>query len=173
MNLQKSFYDFTSYFLRINRFVLFLLIAFPITIATPGIFSEVINKIIWGVSVFCLLCWFYAIAYKTNEGFALNIFKSVTGLIVVSAIISFCLLFFSTKATTHFLGGTLNYYKPWPLLFAYETSFLFISMLVAISLVSAEKKDAAAFREYFSTFLLFLFVPIGVWFIQPRIQRLL
>jgi hypothetical protein len=57
-------------------------------------------------------------------------------------------------------------------------SLFFFVLLVVIgvstakALVSAEKGKDAEVEEYFTTILLFLFSFIGVWFIQPRAQKL-
>lgn len=178
MSLKKSFHAFTSRFLSMDRFVLFILIAFPITISAPGLIPGVINKLIWGATYFCLLCWLYAIAYKaseslTNQGWATNIFRA-TCLFMFSTVCWFVLLLFrTTKVTTHYHGVGINYYEPVLFQAAFEASFLLVLILAAKILVSAERQKDATFREFFSTFLLLIFFPIGVWFIQPRVQRLL
>ena len=41
------------------------------------------------------------------------------------------------------------------------------------SLVICEEKSKQRFDKYIGTFLLFWFYPIGVWFIHPRIKRIL
>lgn len=39
-------------------------------------------------------------------------------------------------------------------------------------LVSAERKQLSYFKDVWKTFVLILAFPIGIWFIQPRLQRL-
>ena len=41
---------------------------------------------------------------------------------------------------------------------------------VAQTLVICEEKSKQRFDKYIGTFLLFLFYPIGVWFIHPRVK---
>jgi hypothetical protein len=43
---------------------------------------------------------------------------------------------------------------------------------VSRSLVSAEKSESVSFSSYVVEFFLIWFFPIGVWFIQPRVNRL-
>jgi hypothetical protein len=49
---------------------------------------------------------------------------------------------------------------------------LYIFYFVSKNLVLAETGEPASFSEYAGLFLLFCFLPIGVWVIQPRINRL-
>ncbi|KAA9325583.1 hypothetical protein F0P96_19850 [Hymenobacter busanensis] len=42
----------------------------------------------------------------------------------------------------------------------------------AVTLVAIEKQRKPEFGFYFGTLLLMLFWPIGVWFIQPRLNRI-
>jgi hypothetical protein len=49
---------------------------------------------------------------------------------------------------------------------------LYIFYFVSKNLVLAETGEPASFSEYAGLFLLFCFFPIGVWVIQPRINRL-
>ena len=39
-------------------------------------------------------------------------------------------------------------------------------------LVTIEKQKKASFQEYIGTIILFWFYPIGVWFIQPRVNKI-
>lgn len=49
---------------------------------------------------------------------------------------------------------------------------LFVSHQAAVNLVSIEKGRETTFKEQALTFICFVFPPIGVWFIQPRINRI-
>jgi hypothetical protein len=51
-------------------------------------------------------------------------------------------------------------------------SFLYLQIFVSKNLVSAETGKSASFSAYLGTSLLIWFWPIGVWFVQPRINRL-
>ena len=50
--------------------------------------------------------------------------------------------------------------------------FLYCIRLVAKSLKMAEIKKTAVLKEYLGDFFLIWFFPIGIWFIQPRINKL-
>ena len=54
--------------------------------------------------------------------------------------------------------------------------YLFFAMLhapwfLAAALVAIEKKRKPEFGFYFGTLILFVFWPIGLWFIQPRLNK--
>lgn len=53
-------------------------------------------------------------------------------------------------------------------LFAFFYEFYFISK----ALVSVEKQRMSSLSEYFKEFLMIVFLPIGIWFLQPRIQKI-
>ena len=50
--------------------------------------------------------------------------------------------------------------------------YLYIAYFVARSVVSVEKQRIVTFDEYILPLLQVLFLPIGIWFLQPRLNRL-
>ncbi len=50
--------------------------------------------------------------------------------------------------------------------------FLIVIIIASKTLVSAETGSNANLGSFLPTALLLFFFPIGLWFIQPRIQRL-
>lgn len=50
-------------------------------------------------------------------------------------------------------------------------AFLYYQAFPAKVLKSVETKTEASFGDYFGDFMLILFLPIGIWFLQPRINR--
>lgn len=52
-------------------------------------------------------------------------------------------------------------------------SILYISYFISKALVSAEKQEEAKFTEYGEVIFLLIFFPIGIWFIQPRVQMII
>lgn len=49
--------------------------------------------------------------------------------------------------------------------------FLYMVDFAAASLLAAEGRKTPAFREYAKPFFLLLAFPLGIWFIQPRLNR--
>lgn len=48
----------------------------------------------------------------------------------------------------------------------------YLLYFVAKGLVTIETGKEAFFSDYFGVFMLFWFFPIGVWFLQPKMNRL-
>jgi len=66
----------------------------------------------------------------------------------------------------------IQYISPIIIPIVFCISFFGTLFLVSKTLVSAELNKEATFNEYVSTLLLLIFTPIGIWFIQPRVQQL-
>lgn len=65
-------------------------------------------------------------------------------------------------------------FEGWIALPFFYVVFAFLHFLTfpAKMLVSIEKNKKASFGEYFETFLLLCFAPIGIWLVQPRINKI-
>lgn len=50
--------------------------------------------------------------------------------------------------------------------------FLYMVYFAARSLVSVEQQQVVSGGAFTRTYLLFLFLPIGIWFLQPRLNKL-
>ncbi|WP_460615167.1 MULTISPECIES: hypothetical protein [Hymenobacter] len=55
--------------------------------------------------------------------------------------------------------------------FYFFFAMIHVPWFLAVSLVAIEKKRKPEFGFYFGTLILFLFWPIGLWFIQPRLNK--
>jgi hypothetical protein len=49
---------------------------------------------------------------------------------------------------------------------------VYVLYFVSRNLVMAETGKPASFSDYIGTLILFWFFPVGVWFVQPRVNRL-
>jgi len=179
--MEKLFINFTFRFLRMNRLLLFLLIAFPITLKfySPqfGDFS-VFNRLFASIGGVCLLCWLFAIGHRANkklvsQGIYLNSFRFFN-LTIILVVVSFLLIVgVATNVNTTINDLNVNYYTPLFLPVIFVLAFIFTIFLAAKTLVSAELNKDAGISEYFITVILMLFSAIGLWFIQPRVQSML
>ncbi|MFD1187775.1 hypothetical protein [Pontibacter rugosus] len=50
--------------------------------------------------------------------------------------------------------------------------YLYIVYFVARAMVSAEQHQTVSFSAYAGTYFLFLLLPVGIWWLQPRLNRL-
>jgi hypothetical protein len=69
-------------------------------------------------------------------------------------------------------GMTFDGLEALPMFYVFFAFLHFLSFPVKV-LKSIEKTREATFGEYVGDFFLMLFLPIGVWFLQPRINRAL
>ena len=178
--IENQLIHLTSGFLTINRFFLFLLIFFPISIRIFSPSSDqyvILNRLLASIGGACLLCWLFAIAHKANHKLAsinlhLNIFRFFNWSVLVSVISFLLILFFSTDVNTS--SNNINIHYTTPIIFPviFSVSFLSVIIITAKTLVSAEQNKDASFEEYFNAFILLSFAVIGLWYIHPRAQNL-
>ncbi|WP_299755237.1 hypothetical protein [uncultured Pontibacter sp.] len=50
--------------------------------------------------------------------------------------------------------------------------YLYMVYFLARSLVSVEQQRVVQGREYLGAFFLFLLLPVGIWFLQPRLRKI-
>ena len=49
---------------------------------------------------------------------------------------------------------------------------LYAMYFISKALVSVEKQEDVDYNQFGGVFLMLLFFPIGIWFLQPRIQKI-
>ncbi|WP_194778309.1 hypothetical protein [Pararhodonellum marinum] len=69
-------------------------------------------------------------------------------------------------------GMTFNGLLAIPFFYVFY-AFLYSIAFPAKTLKSIELGKKASFAEYFADFFLIFFLPIGIWFLQPRINRVI
>lgn len=169
-----------SNLLQINRFYLFLLIACPIGI---GVFtSDSMNfsprmPLMVSIGGIILLAWIFAIGHKAHaklltQGKPLALFNYFNSA-VIAVVLTYLLVLFFAKDVYSFSNGIhIHYASPVYLPILFIIAYLITIFIAAKTLVSAELNSEGNITDYFSTVLLFIISAIGVWFIQPRIQKL-
>ncbi len=153
--------------LQIKHWQLFILIFLPIiivdTIDNDIRLFDLLGSL-WTTIVY--LSWLYSIILKTNK------IKSIPRFMYLAFIVcKYILILFILSAL--FLYGTNNngysFYWVVPALFAGLIAMFYILYFTAYCLVKSEKMNI----DVFATFLAFWFFPIGVFIIQPRINKIL
>jgi len=170
----------SSRLLTLNRFTLLLLIMFPISI---GLYTSTTIEYIKTYPVLAslgglfLLAWIFAIGHKANEklesqGIASPLFKYFN-ISIICVVLSFLLvLAFTTDKVSSSNGFQIHRLTPWYFPVLFVIAYLSTILIASKTLVSAELKREAKFSDYISTLFLFLISAIGLWFIQPRVQKL-
>ena len=178
--MDKQLYHLTSGLLKMNRLLLFLLIAFPLTLkfySPPSDDYPIINNLLASIGGIFLLGWLYAIGHRANEklvsmGMNLNVFKYFNWTVIL-IVASYILSIFTTTEVHSVIGRThINYVTPMYLPIIILFAFLTTMFIAAKTLVSAELNKEASIGEFLPTLLLMIIAAIGLWFIQPRVQNI-
>jgi len=60
-----------------------------------------------------------------------------------------------------------------PVQFVFVVSAVYCVFFVARTIKQCETKQKAVFEDFYSEFILILFLPLGIWFLQPKINKLI
>ena len=177
-NISNSLKSFERFFLQGRAIDLFLLLVGifvgEIAIAGAAIFfypklALVVISFVTLLSLPIFFIWFNTLG--TNLYLKLPSGNNIKIGLFKFNLIYFCIYFISFTINSTF-GGSINF----GLLFLFHLcamfSELYVLYFVSKLLVSVEKQQVAKFHEYFLTLLMILYFPIGIWFLQPRIQKI-
>ncbi len=173
--------------LRIDHWKLFLLLLTPAILgglvllfgdamlqshAVTLMVSQLLSFVFIGVFVW----WIYTIAIHLarlgpNQSRNLSLFKSgLLFALIYRVLIDLYMLWFGlTHGASMDLENAL-WVVPFHLLATVAVLYCFV--LNATLLVSTEQQQPRSFRDAWKTFVLLLVFPIGLWFVQPRLQSI-
>jgi hypothetical protein len=147
-------------------------------VAGPFVISGLPNPLV-GIAVASLIFmvlyvgWLWAIATTANQKLEQSLKQSTKwmglGLVYAAVyLLGGLLLFPSAPGAGQGLPGFII---PMHLLAMFAMFYALV--FTAKRLVTLERKQQVSFFEYSGPFFLLWFFPIGVWFIQPRVNKLL
>jgi len=117
----------------------------------------------------CLLAWYWALgsflSSASRPKFRMNI-----GLFRFAVLYPLCYVPFFMWVALDFEDGISPIIIPLHLLAM--ACMIYVLYFVSKSLVLAETGKAASFSDYVGPLILFWFFPLGIWFVQPRVNRL-
>lgn len=179
-----------NWFLRARHWQIFLLIfLIPVVIVSAGLImvnQQLPTGIIFyampvgiALSQVSFYGWMWAVGSKLMpaNGARVRLFRLFVFIPIV--LIGLILVFWLSGATMFSLGsysvvsvlyGSLLIILP--LQMATVFTILYCFMFVARVIKEAESGRGAAFEDYFREFVLVALLPLGIWFLQPRINRL-
>ncbi len=131
--------------------------------------SAVVGSLIpFGFSLFALviLTWLLSVGLALQAKIPVSLANS-TRWFKALLLYVFCYV----TITKIFLDIEMSYIVPFHLLAVY--GMLYALYFVSKSLVVAEEKQSLRFDRYIGTLFLFWFFPIGIWFVQPRVRKIL
>lgn len=130
---------------------------------------EILNGIVTLPFLVCLLSWFWSMGSFLNS-------IVLPKLRLNSRFFVFALFYPSIYVFAFFLlieiARPALFVLVLPFHLLAKACILYPLYFISKSLVLAETNKSASFRNYAGTFFLVWFFPIGVWFTQPRINRL-
>ena len=161
------------FFLHAKHWQIFiLLLAAPLYVLSGNRFLYLLAVL----TEFIYFGWLWSVgsflARITNQGINLKIglFRSV----LVCMALWFCsaIVIFQNKIAfpSLFLKIVALFFIPLNL--AASIGLFYVLYFVSKKLVFVESGNPASIRDYAGTFVLVWFFPLGVWFVQPRINRL-
>jgi hypothetical protein len=163
--------------LNIKHWQLFMLICgVQIIITTLNDFDYVYRRITYstaidlvgmfvGISFFVFWLWSVSIVLnrkqKTEIKLNVSLFKISTLLFVANILITSILI----------LGATSEEFLLVLTLISFGF-FIYAVLFTAKTLKTTELRRVAGISEYIGDFLLFILFPLGIWFLQPRINKI-
>ena len=129
--------------------------------------------------IFVLLGWFYVVGVNLNKKLPETVKMNLTKFKWFFFIPLICMIFFYIFALVLFnkvsIGEQLNF-APFAVIIPLHLFSVFCIFyciyFAAKSLKAADLQRPVTFSDYAGEFFLFLFFPIGVWLIQPRINKI-
>ena len=166
-----------KFFLNAKGWQLFLVL-FGSMLAGPVVTSALPDRIL-GMAVTSLIFmalyvgWLWSIAAKANQKLNPSLQKSTKWMGLGLAYAAFYLVgaLMLLPSTTSPGKGLPGFIIPMHLLAMF--AIFYALAFTAKQLVTLERQQKVSFFEYSGPFFLLWFFPIGVWFIQPRVNQLL
>ena len=141
-----------------------------ILVFAPNFFSTPeVKKVCGFIFVLFMVTWFYSagtnLYKKTTIKLNLSFFQINLAIIVLSLLVTYLAPLHNNNIILTSFTSILAVYAVISVMY----SCYFITKL----LVSIELKKAIDFKDWFPTFLMVLFLIVGIWWIQPRIKEAL
>ena len=124
--------------------------------------------------VVLLLGWLLSIGFATNRRVEQNLRLS-TRLVVgcaVYAVSYIALAQFIWLSPSTFSSGEESMALVIPFHLLAMVAMFYVLAFAARNIIMAERQSSVSFFDYSGPFFLMWFFPIGVWFVQPRVNRL-
>lgn len=161
------------FFLKIKHWQLFILLILSGAVpAFIGSFPDGLRSIIGILSVGIFFGWHYSMGVSLNKRISNEINLNVTYFKISFFLILF---FYFGIALFKIVTGRPLYSHILillPVILTQLYCLIYMLYFVAKSLKMAELKREVVYSDYADEFFLILFYPIGIWNIQPRINKL-
>jgi hypothetical protein len=166
-------------FLRLGEAVLFVVFLLPIlAMAIIPLEQENASLLMMFLSIanaIVVFGWYYSLGttfygkIREKSAFNLRLFRLCI-LYVLGTMLTIPFLYYFRDD----LNGNANVGAIFVIIFlATGFAIMYCMRFVARSIVTYERKELVGFADYAGPFFLLWFYPLGVWFIQPKVHKLL
>jgi len=153
----------------------YLLLPFVFFIESP------IESFLTSIWLFGLTFWFFILGYELNSiptnNFKLAYWCFLTSIIIVFTYLSLtCILFFNDYQITKNAFDEKTEWKDMvmiPLHILTTLSLFYCIIFLSNRIVTIEQKGNIPTKEYIKTFFQFGVITLGIWWLHPRIKRIL
>ncbi len=178
--MENQIYNLCSPLIRLKPLTLFLSTTIPLILKVAGTGSpslDLAGRSMASIGSIILFAWIYAVGMKSNEnlnsqGIFIPISKFFNWIFLLTLLFYLLTLFATVDHTINSNRMQFHFVTPIYLPIISILSFFVSCFITGKLLVSAELKRQAEFKDFFTTTLLFIIASIGLWFIQPRIQKI-
>ena len=164
--------------LSFKHWQLFLLIFICSAWTSPSPLKEVINS----VAVVTFTLWIYAIGVHGQERIVELCLKSMNiklfkiNLIIIGSFFLLGLIFSATQGEVN--QTTTDTFELMDVIYAVGGLYLVFAIVQTIvfackTIVKLELRREVSFGDYLNNLLLMLFFVVGIWFLQPKVNRLI
>jgi len=151
-------------------FILIVLISIMMIMAGQSSLYDYIISLVSLLVTLAIMGWFWTAGTRLNNMIGNEVKRPETlfrGFVIFLLLYGIVESIFSIQANTDDSLSFLSFFS-----IAGIIGFIYLTYYVARALTLAEQKPAEDFTDFTGAFFLILFYPIGIWFIQPRINRL-
>ncbi|MES2107905.1 MAG: hypothetical protein V4577_04110 [Bacteroidota bacterium] len=160
-----------EFLIRLKAWQVLLLILFPAFLSN----YDSLQPVIWTLMVYVIYwAWIYAIGIKMNSFIPANLRPGLTSFKIHSYLL---LIFLITLFAAEFFGQLPDIESPYAMYFGLGAMTISLYLLFNVWMFSARMLESVIVgtivnrSDSLKAFLCFWFFPIGIWFIQPAVNR--
>jgi len=166
--------------LSFKHWQLFLLIFICGAWTSPSPLKEIINS----VAVVTFTLWIYAIGVYGQDRISelglktMNVKLFKANVIIIGSLFLIALVYSAAQPEANEVNNVTNTLEPTDIIYIAAGLYLFFAMVQTIvfackTIAKLELRREVSFGDYFNNLLLMFFFFVGIWFLQPKVNRLI
>lgn len=157
-----------SFILRLKHWQSFLIFLFASLLSNFVLEDfDLLNLTVNTIGFILYFFWYFAVGYELSDIASIKLNKTLftfNAFFVIASLLMIFLFFDKNYSSNSFLGFI------WVTYFMYALIYLFTYPVRLIKSIELDKK--ARFGQYLGLLLLSIFWPIGIWWIQPKLNKI-